>query len=296
MKLGLVYRLLSRNEIIILKAIEKLILRYEYVPLEVIVKRTKLPENKVSLSIDKLNRLKLVKTQRMGARRLVKLTYLGLDMIAINSLVRRNVIEAIGDKIGVGKESDLYMVLVAGGEEAVAKFLRIGRTSFRKTKLVRDWAEDPRYKWFIQSKIAAEREFSALKELINVGGCVPHPIAKDRHVVVTEYINGLELYLKPELKDPMSVYKSIVDTLRLAYLKVGIVHGDLSEYNVLVENETGRAYIIDWPQYVYRGDPRADDLLKRDVHYITRFFVKNYGLKIELQNVYEYIKGVRNEF
>lgn len=296
MKIGLIYRLLGKNEFLVLRTIEKMILRYEFVPVEVIVKYTKMPENKVSLTVDKLNRLKLVKTQRMGGRRFVKLTYLGLDMIAINSLARRNLVEAIGDKIGVGKESDLYVVLLPGGEEAVAKFLRIGRTSFRKTRIVRDWAEDPRYTWFIQSKIAAEKEYTALKELTSVGGLVPHPVARDRHVVVVEYIKGVELYLKPDLNDPVGVYRSIVETLRLAYSKVGIIHGDLSEYNVLVSSETDKAYIIDWPQYVYRGDPRAEELLKRDVTCITRFFVKNYGLKMDPKTVYEYIKGVRDEF
>ena len=54
----------------------------------------------------------------------------------------------------------------------------------------------------------------------------------------------------------------------MAYVK-GVVHGDLSEYNVFVSDEG--VTVIDWPQYVEVGDERAKGLLERDVGEMTDF-------------------------
>ncbi len=294
-KIGIIYKQLSEKDFRVLNSIEKMINRYEYVPLEIIEKKSKIPETQLVLVLSKLHRLGLVKRISRGGYKSYRLTYLGLDMLALNILVRRNILEAIGDKLGVGKESDIYRGLTPGGREVIVKFLRIGRTSFRRTRIVRSWADDPRYTWFQQSKIAAEREYKALKELYQVNAVVPYPLAYNRHVVVIEYINGVELYTKPKIRDPYLVLKTILDTLRKAYIEVGIVHGDLSEYNILVDIENNKPYIIDWPQYVYREDSNADELLRRDIKYIIRFFNKNYDVEIDHDKAYMYVRGEYGE-
>lgn len=295
-KLGLLYRQLSDVDFKVLHIIEMNILRYEYIPLEVIEKLTGIPDVKISLVVDKLHKLKLVRTKRVGERRFVKLTYIGLDMLALHDLVVRGVIKAVGDKVGVGKESDAYEILTIGGEKAIAKFLRIGRTSFRRTKVARDWASDPRYTWFIQSKIAAQREFLALKNVKSAGGHVPFPIDYSRHLVLIEYIDGVELTSRPQLEDPLLIFKQVIDTVKVAYNVVGIVHGDLSEYNIMVSADGCNAYIIDWPQYVSRDDPRAEELLRRDVAYVSSFFKKIYRIEINVDTMLSYVKGLVNEF
>ncbi len=294
-KIGLIYKQLTPQDFRVLESIEKYIGRYEYVPLEVIEKASKIPETRLILILSKLHRLDLVRRVIVSGYKAFRLTYLGLDMIALHHLVRRNVLEAIGDKLGVGKESDIYRGLAPGGVKVIVKFLRIGRTSFRRTRITRTWADDPKYTWFHQSKIAAEREFKALKELHSLGGLVPYPLAYNRHVVVTEYIEGVELYTRPELSDPYKVLIDILDTLRKAYLEAGIVHGDLSEYNILVDIEENKPYIIDWPQYVYRDEPNAMDLLKRDIEYIIRFFKKTYRVEVDLGKALGYVRGEYGE-
>lgn len=294
-KIGLIYKQLTGDDFRVLEAIERYIGKYEYVPLEVIERNVKLPETRLVLVLSKLHRLRLIKRTSLGGYKSFRLTYLGLDMIALNNLVRRNIVEAIGDKMGVGKESDVYRGLAAGGGEVIIKFLRIGRTSFRRTRVSRSWGDDPRFTWFHQSKIAAEREFKALKELYEVKANVPRPLGYNRHVVVVEYINGVELYKKPVLKDPWRVFREIIETLRKAYMETNIVHGDLSEYNVLVEIDSEKPYIIDWPQYVYREEPGADQLLRRDLEYIIRFFSKNYSVEADLEKIYQYVRGEHGE-
>ena len=294
-KIGLIYKQLTPHDFRVLEAIEKHIGRYEYVPLEVIEKTSKIPETRLILILSKLHRLDLVKRVTVSGYKAYRLTYLGLDMIALHNLVKRNVLEAIGDKLGVGKESDIYRGLAPGGVKVIVKFLRIGRTSFRRTRITRSWGEDPKYTWFHQSKIAAEREFKALKEVHELGGLVPYPIAYNRHVVVTEYIDGVELYTRPQLSDPRKALLDILSTLRIAYVEAGIVHGDLSEYNILVDIENNKPYIIDWPQYVYREDPNAMDLLKRDINYIIRFFRKTYRVEVDPEKALMYVRGEYGE-
>ncbi len=290
-KVGLIYKQLTARDFKVLRAIERGMKRYEYVPLELIEKYSGLPEEHVELVLSKLHRLKLIKRRMISGYKSFRLTYLGLDMIALKTLVDRNVLLALGDRIGVGKESEIFIGVAPGNYRVVVKFLRIGRTSFRQTKRTRSWAENPAVDWYSQSRIAAEREFKALRELYQLKALVPAPLAYSRHVVVVEYIEGIELYRKPPLSDPGKVYWMIMDTIKTAYNKVGIVHGDLSEYNILISRGGEKPYIIDWPQYIYRDHPMADEYLRRDVEYITRFFKKNYRIDIRLDKALEYIRG-----
>ncbi len=290
-KIGLIYKQLTQRDIRVLNSIERGMKRYEYVPLELIEKYSKLPETHVVLILSKLHRLKLVKRKTVSGYKAYRLTYLGLDMLALNTLVRMNVVEAIGDKLAVGKESEIFRALAPGGKPIAVKFMRIGRTSFHMTRRVREWADNPRLDWYKQAKIAAEREFKATREIYREGGSVPSPIAYNRHAVVTEYVNGVELYRRPEIEDPYMVLLRILETLRIAYVKVGIIHGDLSEYNVLIDISSNTPYIIDWPQYVYKEHPQAEALLRRDIEYIIRFFRKQYKVEVEIGKALKYVRG-----
>lgn len=283
-KLGLIYKSLFDEDFKVLRVLEKLHGRYEYVPLSVLERRSSFHEEKLVLILGKLHSLGLVKRETIGEEKVYRLTYTGYDMLALRALVKENVIEALGDKVGEGKESEIYEGLAPGGVRVAVKFLRLGRTSFRKTLRVRDWTQGMSLSWYRQSMIAAEREYKALKELVVYKALVPVPLSFNRHVVVTEFIDGVELYKKPELEDPRGVLMSILETLAIAYHKASIVHGDLSEYNVLVERHEEKPYIIDWPQYVYRDDPRASELLRRDVYYIVRFFKKNYAVEVTAED------------
>jgi len=283
-KLGILYKSLFEDDFKILLALERLHTRREYVPLGMIERETGIYEEKLVLILGKLHSLGLVKRGSIGDEKMYRLTYTGYDMLALRSLVRANVLEALGDKIGVGKESEIYEGLAPGNIRVAVKFLRLGKTSFRKTIRARDWAIETSLSWYRRSMIAAEREYKALRELVPHRALVPVPLGCSRHVVVVEFIDGVELYKKPGLEDPAQVLAYILETLAIAYHKASIVHGDLSEYNILVKRDDEKPYIIDWPQYVYRDDPRAPDLLKRDVFYIVRFFRKNYGVETSVDD------------
>ncbi|HIQ23493.1 MAG TPA: serine/threonine protein kinase [Pyrodictium delaneyi] len=291
--LALTYKKLMDRDFRVLAVIEKEMSKYEYVPIEVIERRLRMPSSHVAMSLQKLNQLKLIR-RRLGDYTGYRLTYMGLDVLALHSLVERGILHALGDKLGVGKESDVYSGLTPGGERVIVKFHRVGRTSFQKIVRVRHYAaERPYSSWLQLAKLAGQREFRALEELYRVGALVPKPLGYSRHAVVTEYIEGVELYMYKDAMEPESMLKDIIDTLRKAYVEVGIVHGDLSEYNILVviEDDKERPYIIDWPQYVEKEHPSAEQLLRRDVEYVARFFRKRYRVDVDTEELIRYVKG-----
>lgn len=59
------------------------------------------------------------------------------------------------------------------------------------------------------------------------------------------------------------------------YQKAGLVHGDLSEYNILLHD--GRPFLIDVGQSVRTAHPRAPEFLKRDLHIVSQFFRRQLG-------------------
>ncbi|MEB3756407.1 MAG: serine/threonine protein kinase [Desulfurococcales archaeon] len=276
----------------ILRVIESLLVKYEYPPIELVERRSKLPPGRFRRALEKLVEFKLIKKgkhQLMG----YTLTFQALDLLALRALAIRGTVSELGPKIGVGKESEVYDALSPTGLRLVLKFHREGARSFKSVRKTRIYmANTTRKQWILKAKLIGEREFKALDTLYKLGALVPKPIDYNRHAIVQQYIEGVELYTLPDnsLDSPMEVLSDIINTIRIAYIKAGIVHGDLSEYNILISTE-GKPYIIDWPQYVYKEDPNADELLKRDVYYIIRFFNKKFKVGADPEEVIKEIKG-----
>ncbi len=279
--------MLSKADIRVLHALERKMKDFEYVPIEVIARETRLPPHLLERSVSKLNSLKLIE-RRVGHVIGYRLTVLGYDILAVHSLVKRGIIKAIGEKIGVGKESDVYLGVTLDDRWVAVKFHRLGR-KFHQIVRKRDYGEAPN--WLLESKISAEKEYKALEALYERGAQVPKPIAYTRHVVVTEYIEGVELSTRPKLKDPADVLAQLLLTIRVAYVEVGIVHGDLSEYNVLIDLGNEKAYIMDWPQYLYKDHPASGEALIRDLRQILKFFRTVYGVTMDLNDALRFVRG-----
>ncbi|OYT49154.1 MAG: serine/threonine protein kinase [Desulfurococcales archaeon ex4484_42] len=293
MLLAEIYRQLDSTDFKILSLFERLLNKYEYIPLDIIERRIILPPRELANKLRKLHKLKVIKrslTPFHGYR----LTYLGLDCIALRDLVRKDIIAYLGDKIGMGKESEIYIAKDKEGNLLAVKFYKIGRISFQKVARVRSYLTDER-NWMIRSMVAAEREFKALKDLINHTPYVPKVRGWSKHAVVIDYIEGIELYRYKNARDPESILKRILHALRAAFINLGIIHGDLSEYNVLVEVKEEIPYIIDWPQYLYKDNLAHETYLKRDVEYIVKFFKRKYRVNIDSNEALKYVKGIINE-
>ena len=205
--------------------------------------------------------------------------------------MKADLIDAFGKPLGVGKESDVYDALTPEGRRVAVKFHRLGRTSFRQTRRLRGYVADRRHiSWLYQSRLAAEREFEALKTVYPHGVSVPEPIGQNRHVVVMGFIDGVELYRVPEVPDAEEVLNEIIENVKTAYQKAKVIHADLSEFNVVLKPDF-HILIIDWPQFVKTDHPNAEILLERDVKNILKFFKRRFNIERNVQSVLESIKS-----
>ncbi len=202
----------------------------------------------------------------------------GLDTLALRLLADKNVVSDIGKSIGKGKESDVYEAMNNGTKLAV-KLYRIGRISFRETTKKRSFSyrqEDNSRHWLLVSINGAKREVEVLRWLRNTGVSVPKPLHRAMHCVVMNRINAIGLANSLKINNPYELFREILANIAVAY-KSGIIHSDLSEYNVLV-GQTGKPYIIDWPQAVSTKHANAKELLTRDVANIVKYFNRKFGL------------------
>jgi RIO kinase 2 len=285
-----VYRKLEPQDLRILQAIELQTERYEYVPEDIIPKFANLPPQEVAYRLQGIRKKRLIAGRRRAYAG-YSLTTAGYDALAINALVKANVLEAFGKPLGVGKEADVYDAITPVGQRVAIKFHRLGRTSFKQTKHKRGYATKYTYSpdWHHQSQIAAKKEYEALKILHSKGVAVPEPFKQNRHVLVMGMIEGAELFHYPELPKPQAVLNEILVNIRKAYQEAGIIHADLSPYNIILQPNQ-HILIIDWPQYVTTKHPNAQELLKRDVRNVLTYFQRKQKLKIRLKEALAYVE------
>ncbi|MEM2706735.1 MAG: serine/threonine protein kinase, partial [Ignisphaera sp.] len=130
-KIGIIYRKLVPEDFILLRFLVRNLNKFEYVPLDFVVRKfeERYTQKEIVARIKKLFQLKLlVKHPTIESYRV---TFLGLDCLALNILVYKDVIKAIDDRIGIGKESEIYRGLGNDDKLIAIKFYRIGRQCFR---------------------------------------------------------------------------------------------------------------------------------------------------------------------
>lgn len=283
------FRKLDPEDFHLLQALEQQMKNYEYAPKDAIQNQAQLSFSEINYRLPPLMKKRLV--QGWGGKYIgYRLTTAGHDALAINALVNANVITALGKPLGVGKESDVYEALAPDETQVALKFHRIGRTSFKKTKLKRNYTVKYSYTpdWHKQSHISAKKEYNALKLLYPRGVSVPKPIMQNRHVLVMSMIDGAELFRDPELEDSQATYQEILDNVKTAYQKVKMIHGDLSPYNIIVQPNQ-HVLIIDWPQNISIKHPNAKELLERDLQNVLTFFLRKHDIESKLEDALNYV-------
>jgi RIO kinase 2 len=101
------------------------------------------------------------------------------------------------------------------------------------------------------------------------------PIDRNRHVLVMSLVHG-SMMNRVILEHPEKTLSSILGMVRKAF-SLGVIHGDLSEFNVMI-GEDDAVVLIDWPQWESATHPNAVDLLRRDIANITGYFQRKYGV------------------
>jgi RIO kinase 2 len=263
--------LLQMEDYVLLKEFVRALKNFDRVPLGVIAGLSAQPLERAEFHLSKLEKLGLVNGDSQG----YKLLGEGLDVLALHSYAEAGLLSRLGPSIAMGKESDVIEALDKDERIFALKFFRLGRISFRDIKRKRGYATGEEHAWLAASIQAAAREAKVLKSLEGAG--LPVPRVRDfiYHTVLMEMELGIPLYKVRALDDAKAVLSSIILAIEGCYA-AGIVHGDLSEYNVLLTAEH-RAVLIDWPQAVSITHPNARDHVRRDVNNIVRFFNRRYG-------------------
>ena len=211
--------------------------------------------------------------------------------MALLKLKDRDVIKKMYGTIESGKESVVFLadtpeeerVIVkiymnqAGGFRDMYQYLR-GDKRFRGVKkdrksVIQEWCK---------------KEFKNLKKSRNVLEC-PRPLAFHENILVMDFI-GEEFSPYPKLKDvaiqnPEAGFQRVLDDVKRLWKNEELVHGDLSEYNILLDSE-GELYFIDFSQGVHTSHPEAEELLRRDIENVAKFFIKQ-GANIDIGKAFE---------
>ncbi len=205
-----------------------------------------------------------------------RLTFEGYDALALHTFVERDTIDGMGAPLGVGKESDVYEV--RSYKPLALKFHREGYTEFRAVNREREYTADRDHvSWMYTARKAAEREHEAL-ETLYPDVSVPRPVDYNRHAIVMDLIDGVELArTKLEPGQVVPILELILAEMATAHAR-GFVHADMSEYNVFV-TENG-VVVFDWPQSVPADHENATELLERDVENIVGYFGRKYPDRI----------------
>ncbi|MBP2143557.1 RIO kinase 1 [Methanococcus voltae] len=136
-----------------------------------------------------------------------------------------------------------------------------------------------------------EKEF---RNLLRAGDYIntPFAILKRENVLLMELICDEDGNPCPRLKDCKvdyeKFYAQIRDDIKTLYQDAKLVHGDLSEYNILVQDE--EPVYIDFSQGVISQHPLSKTLLIRDIKNVCNFF-KRKGVKTDYKEFYEHVTG-----
>ena len=133
-------------------------------------------------------------------------------------------------------------------------------------------------------KVWAEKEMRNYRRLYSAGIPCPTPVLLKSHVLIMEFL-GVNGWPSPRLKDVTlterrmrEAYVQTVVIMRRMFQRCKLVHGDLSEYNLLWHNN--EVHVIDVSQSVESDHPSALDFLRKDASNVNDFFRKSGGLNV----------------
>ncbi|XP_058918891.1 serine/threonine-protein kinase RIO2 [Kogia breviceps] len=274
-------RYMSRDDFRVLTAVEMGMKNHEIVPCSLVASIASLKHGGCNKVLRELAKHKLIAWERTKTVQGYRLTNAGYDYLALKTLSSRQVVESVGNQMGVGKESDIYIVANEEGQQFALKLHRLGRTSFRNLKNKRDYHKHRHnMSWLYLSRLSAMKEFAYMKALYERKFPVPKPVDYNRHAVVMELIKGYPLCQIHHVEDPASVYDEAMELI-VKLANHGLIHGDFNEFNLILDKDD-HITMIDFPQMVSTSHTNAEWYFDRDVKCIRDFFMKRFSYESEL--------------
>ncbi|KAG9159752.1 hypothetical protein Leryth_007767 [Lithospermum erythrorhizon] len=199
-------------------------------------------------------------------------------------MLNKGIFNQINGCISTGKEANVYHATRTDGQELAIKVYKTSVLVFKDRDRYVQGDYRFRYGYCKHNprkmvKTWAEKEMRNLMRLKAAKIRCPTPILLRLHVLVMEFI-GKAGWAAPRLKDAAlsldklrECYVEIIMIMRTLYQKCKLVHGDLSEYNILYFE--GHLYIIDVSQSVDLDHPQNLVLLREDCQHVSDFFEKH---------------------
>ena len=207
----------------------------------------------------------------------------------IQPLVDDGIVDNVLRQLMSGKEATVYVVQCGDQVRCAKVYKEASKRSFKNAVLynegrkvrngrnARAMQKGSKFGREQQEEIWQSTEVDALYKFADAGIRVPTPYGCFGGVLIMELITDAEGFAAPRLNDvTLSEEKAIVDHAKVMdyvvrMLSVGVIHGDLSEFNVLVDEEG--PVIIDLPQAVdAAGNNNAKKMLLRDVNNMTQYY------------------------
>jgi RIO kinase 1 len=207
----------------------------------------------------------------------------------IQPLVDDGLVDEVISQLMSGKEATVYLVRCGDDTRCAKVYKEANKRSFkhasqyqegrkvRNSRRSRAMEKGSKFGRNQQEQIWHNTEVDALYRLTNIGVRAPQPYGCFDGVLLMELITDEDGYVAPRLNDvSMSAEQALEDHATVMryvvrMLCAGLIHGDLSEFNVLVD-EHGPV-IIDLPQVVdAAANNNAERMLERDVNNITNYY------------------------
>lgn len=208
-------------------------------------------------------------------------------------LISGGYFEGLESPVSIGKEANIFSAKRKDQSRVMIKIYRLEACDFNK---MYDYIKaDPRYADIKGKKrkiifFWVQREYRNLLKAREAGVNVPTPITFKNNVLVLEFIGkggaiSNRLSVEPP-KDPKRFFNKIIENIKKLY-KAGLVHADLSPFNILNNNE--EPVFIDFSQTTTLNDSRAQEYLERDIKNICTYFRKQ-GLNPDKEKVLKTIQ------
>lgn len=209
----------------------------------------------------------------------------------LSPLLEEGLIDAVLGQLMSGKEATVYVVRCGEHTRCAKVYKDVQQRSFKQAASYRDgrkvknsrearaMEKGSRYGRQVQEKLWQTAEVDALFLLANAGVRVPQPFICTDGVLLMELVSDAQGDVAPRLDDvelseaqALDLHARLLDQVVLM-LCAGVIHGDLSEYNILLAADG--PVIIDLPQAVNAaGNNEAQVMLERDVDNLMNFFGK----------------------
>ena len=201
-------------------------------------------------------------------------------LMTVYDFLNKGVIDEIHGVVKAGKEARIYWGKDRDGKELAVKIYLTIASEFKKGKI--QYIEgDTRFKHVKHDTRSlvfawAMKEFKNLQLALKAKVKVPKPIAVKSNVLIMQFI-GKDGNPAPELrelppKNPEFIYNELLEYVKRLYQRAELIHGDISEYNVMVWR--GKPILFDMAQAVLSSHPMALTFLQRDLENLNRYFKK----------------------